>query len=169
MSRFGVDRNPSLNFLLAPKRRRVRAGLSDSMLRMLREQVVPPLQRGFAALAAEVVAAYLFGSVARGQERKDSDVDVGILLAQGPPRSLEDLDRVARLRDDLSRAIRREVDLVVLNGAPADLLHHVLRDRVLLFESDHERRIEFEVQARNEYFDLLPHLERYRRDVLRRA
>jgi hypothetical protein len=136
---------------------------------MLREQMVPRLQSCFQAMAAEVVAAYLFGSVARGQERKDSDVDVGVVLAQGRPRSLVELDRVARLQDELSRAIGRDVDLVVLNGAPADLLHRVLLDRVLLFESDHERRIEFEVQARNEYFDLLPNLERYRREVLRRA
>jgi hypothetical protein len=35
--------------------------------------------------------------------------------------------------------------------------------------TDHERRIDFDVQARNEYSDLLPHLQRYRRDVLRRA
>lgn len=139
------------------------------MAPVLREQVVSRLQRCFQARAAEVVAAYLFGSVARGQERKDSDVDVGVLLVQGRPRTLDAVDRVARLQDELAATISRDVDLVVLNDAPADLLHRVLRDRVLLFESDHERRIEFEVRARNEYFDLLPNLERYRREVLKRA
>ncbi|MBM4063914.1 MAG: nucleotidyltransferase domain-containing protein [Planctomycetes bacterium] len=136
---------------------------------MLRDQVVPRLRQCLAAAGAEVVAAYLFGSVARGQERCDSDVDVAVLLAHGPPRSLEALERIARLQDELSRAVGRDVDLVVLDAAPPDLLHRVLRDRVLLYESDHARRIEFEVQARNEYFDLLPNLERYRRAVLRRA
>jgi predicted nucleotidyltransferase len=140
------------------------------MLPVLREQVLPRLQQYFAgAPAPAVVAAYLFGSVARGQERDGSDVDVGVLLASGRPRSLDDLDRLAHMQDELSRAVGRHVDLVALNGAPADLVHRVLRDRVLLFESDHARRIEFEVQARNEYFDLLPYLRRYRRDVLRRA
>ena len=136
---------------------------------MLKDRVVPKLRRYFASAPAGIVAAYLFGSVARGQERADSDVDVGIVFAAGKPDSLDALDRVARLQDGLTVAIGREVDLVPLNGAPPDLLHRVLMDRVLLHDGDHERRIEFEVRARNEYFDLAPCLERYRREVLRRA
>ncbi len=136
---------------------------------MLRDQVVPKLKECFRTGAADIVAAWLFGSVARGRERADSDVDVGVLLAGGRPKSLADLDHVASLQDRLSRAIGRQVDLVVLNDAPPDLVYRVLRERMLLFERDHGRRIEFEVRARNEYFDLQPNLERYRRTVLRRA
>jgi hypothetical protein len=44
-----------------------------------------------------------------------------------------------------------------------DLAHRVLRDGLLLLERDRSARIRFEVRARNEYFDLLPHLRRYRR------
>jgi hypothetical protein len=44
-----------------------------------------------------------------------------------------------------------------------DLVHRVLRDGVLLLERDRSARIRFEVRARNDYFDLLPHLRRYRR------
>jgi predicted nucleotidyltransferase len=36
-------------------------------------------------------------------------------------------------------------------------------DIALLFERDPGARIRFEVRARNDYFDLLPHLRRYRR------
>jgi hypothetical protein len=82
---------------------------------------------------------------------------------------MTDFDRIAQMQDDLSAAVGRQVDLVPLNGAPPDLLHRVLVDRVLLFDGDHERRIEFEIQARNEYFDIAPALERYRREVLRRV
>ncbi|MBI5850027.1 MAG: nucleotidyltransferase domain-containing protein [Planctomycetes bacterium] len=126
--------------------------------------------RGFCAShPAGIDAAYLFGSVARGQARADSDVDVGVLLSAGPPKTLSDFDRLADQQSQLTELLGREVDLVPLNGAPPDLLHRVLRDRVLLFDGDHERRIEFEIRARNEYFDLKPLIERYRRDVLRRA
>jgi len=52
---------------------------------------------------------------------------------------------------------------VVLNRAPVDLVHRVLRDGILLLDRDPSGRIRFEVRARNEYFDLLPHLRRYRR------
>lgn len=53
--------------------------------------------------------------------------------------------------------------MATLNGAPADLVHRVLRDGVLVHEADRSGRIRFEVAKRNEYFDLLPILRRYRR------
>lgn len=55
------------------------------------------------------------------------------------------------------------------NGAAPDLLHRVLRDGVLVHENDHAQRIQFEVRARNEYWDLLPILELYRKTVLKGA
>jgi len=54
------------------------------------------------------------------------------------------------------------VQLVVLNRAPADLVHHVLRDGRLLLDRDRATRIRFEVEPRNEYFDLAPLRSRYR-------
>jgi hypothetical protein len=39
----------------------------------------------------------------------------------------------------------------------------VLRDGLLVLDRDPSVRIRFEVRARNEYFDLLPFLLRYRR------
>jgi hypothetical protein len=55
------------------------------------------------------------------------------------------------------------VDLIVLNTAPVDLVYRVLRDGILLLQPNPSARIAFEVRARNEYFDLLPFLKRYRR------
>lgn len=108
-----------------------------------------------------LVCAYLFGSQARGDAAPRSDVDVAVLFEQDPPRTLEGLH--LDLADDLSAAVGRPIDLVVLNRAPVDLVHRVLRDGVLLLDLDPSARIRFEVRARNEYFDLLPHLQRYRR------
>jgi predicted nucleotidyltransferase len=124
------------------------------------------LRRGLtAALALEVedlVCAYLFGSVARGDDRLGSDVDLAVLFRDDPPRTLAGLhlDLADRLTGVLGG---RRVDLVVLNRAPVDLVHRVLRDGVLLLERDRSARIRFEVHARREYFDLLPYLQRYRR------
>jgi hypothetical protein len=109
-----------------------------------------------------LVCAYLFGSAARGEDRPGSDLDVAVLFRDDPPRTLAGLH--LDLADRLTGALGgRRVDLVVLNRAPVDLVHRVLRDGVLLLERDRSARIRFEVRARNEYFDLLPHLERYRR------
>lgn len=108
-----------------------------------------------------VVAIYLFGSVARGQSTPSSDVDLAVLYEVTPPSTLEGLG--FELAHELELAVHRTVDLVVLNRAPADLVHRVLRDGVLVVERDRRRRIEFEVQSRNEYFDLQPIRARYRR------
>lgn len=54
---------------------------------------------------------------------------------------------------------------MVLNRAPVDLIHRVLRDGMLLHDRDPTARIRFEVKARNEYFDLLPYLRQYRRST----
>lgn len=109
----------------------------------------------------EVAAAYVFGSIARGSHRRESDVDVGILYRREPPRTLQGLG--IDLGYDLQEAIGRPVQVVVLNRAPADLVHRVLRDGVLVAEGDRRARVRFEVKKRNEYLDLLPILRRYRR------
>jgi len=67
------------------------------------------------------------------------------------------------LEGELERLLGRPVEVVVLNSAPVDLVHRVLRDGRLVFEGDRSARIAFEVKARNEYFDLFPILRRYRR------
>ena len=108
-----------------------------------------------------MVTAYLFGSVARDAAGPRSDVDVAVLLADDPPRTLAGLR--FDLEDDLREDLRLPVQLVVLNRASVDLVHRVLRDGKLVLDRDPSRRIAFEVRARREYFDLLPILRRYRR------
>src|SRR5262245_66526070 len=66
------------------------------------------------------------------------------------------------LEADFERVLGLPVEIVVLNHAPVDLIHRVLRDGVLLLDRDTARRIHFEVKARNEFFDLQPVLARYR-------
>lgn len=127
--------------------------------------VVTALSRHLAG-QPDVAAAYLFGSVARGTADSRSDIDVGVLLHGLPRRDLRQFERVEAIRAELIEVLKREVDVVLLNGASPDLLHRVLRDGIVVHDGDHRRRIEFEVLARNEYFDLQPILQRYRRTVL---
>jgi len=124
---------------------------------------------GYFAGRPEVAAAYLFGSVARGEATAASDVDVAILLVAGAPRLPEQYDLVFAIQDDLEQRLHRPVDVVVMNGAPLDLLHRVLRDGVLVHDADTTARREFELQVRTQYFDFLPLLLRYREMVLRGA
>jgi uncharacterized protein len=124
----------------------------------------PLCRRLGAVLAADPgrpICAYLFGSLARGAGRADSDLDIAVLFRTDLPGTLDGLH--LDLADALSESAGRPADLVVLNRAPADLIHRVLRDGILLLDLDPAVRIRFEVRARNDYFDLLPYLRRYRR------
>jgi predicted nucleotidyltransferase len=128
---------------------------------LVHDDISTALHEALTPLPEGVVAVYLFGSVARGTASKRSDVDVGLLYQKSPPRTYRGQPYL--IQADLSERLGRDVDVVVLNDAPVDLVHRVLRDGVLLFDIDKSVRIAFEVRARNEYFDLLPYLEEYRR------
>ena len=109
-----------------------------------------------------MAAVYLFGSVARGESRPGSDLDVAVLLEPAPARGTYESLRLD-LHVELESELGREIDFVVLNHAPPDLAHRVLRDAVLVIEPDPSARVRFEVRARNEYWDLKPYLDQYRR------
>ena len=131
----------------------------------------PPSVDALRALLAqappEIVAAYLFGSVARGTASESSDIDVGVLLGASPAPTLE--GRLLDYEATLERALGRAVQVVILNDASPDLIHRVLRDSRLVLDRDRPARLRFEVRARNLYFDVLPFLTRYRRRALERA
>ncbi|MEO7195616.1 MAG: nucleotidyltransferase family protein [Pseudonocardiaceae bacterium] len=65
----------------------------------------------------------VFGSVARGEDRPDSDVD---LLYVSTSDSKSSLWELWDLRDELAQLLGRTIDLV-----PKNSLHWVIRDRVL--------------------------------------
>jgi len=128
---------------------------------MDRGTLIEKLKNYFRRRPDGLAAVYLYGSQARGTAGRGSDVDLGVLFAGRPTRRLGGAaDRIA---GDLEPELRAEVQVVTLNDAPADLVHRVLRDGVLVLETDRSARIRFEVAKRNEYFDLLPILRRYRR------
>lgn len=119
------------------------------------------LREFFAAQPVEIIAAYLFGSVARGTAGARSDVDAAVLYAAPPPATLEGLP--LDLEGRIEQLVNRPAQVIVLNTAPVGLVHRVLRDGVLVLDRDPSARIRFEVRARNEFFDLQPILARYRR------
>jgi uncharacterized protein len=122
------------------------------------------LRKFFASRPAGIVAAYLFGSVARGTAGARSDVDVAVLYEAAPPATIEGLP--LDLENAIHQVVARPVQVIVLNTAPVSLVHRVLRDGVLVLDRAPSARIRFEVRARNEFFDLQPILARYRRRPL---
>ena len=128
---------------------------------MDRDEIEQRLREHFAAAATGIAAVYLYGSVARGTAGPGSDVDVAVLMTADPPPTFAAL--LLDLEGELEARLRLPVQVVVLNRAPVDLVHRVLRDGRLVADLDRPARIRFEVRARNEFFDLEPFLRRYRR------
>ena len=119
------------------------------------------LREAVQSAPGEVLAVYLYGSRARGTASPTSDVDLGVFLASAPPARLG--GAASEIEGALERVVKRPVEVVVVNSAPADLVHRILRDGVLLLDRDRAARLRFEVQSRNEYFDLAPLRRLYRR------
>jgi uncharacterized protein len=117
----------------------------------------------------EVQAAYIFGSVARGRARPDSDIDVAVLV-RGPLPAGRALAYRVRLALDLGAALgRSDVQLVLLHEASPLLAHRVLSQGTLVFERSRVARVRFHVATARRYDDAVPTLERYvqrlKRDV----
>lgn len=112
-----------------------------------------------------LISVYLFGSVARGTEHRESDVDVGVLFDRS--RHADRADRNA-LRIDLTSALihvlgRNAVDVVILNDAPPELGRKVVTqgERVYCRDAEADHAFVRDVQLRAA--DLSPFLQRMRR------
>ena len=110
---------------------------------------------------AEVRLAYLFGSAARGEDRRSSDLDVGVVFSPIPAPALLD-----QLGTDLEAATGRRVDLVVLNEAPPLLTHEAICAGRPIVCRDADERVEFETRATARYLDTA-HLRRIQHHYLR--
>lgn len=104
---------------------------------------------------ADIALAVLFGSVAAGRPRADSDVDVAVLT-----RAPLDAERKRALTSSIAAAVGRPVDLIDLRTAGVALTGAVLRTGKRLV--CREPRIWAELLARNliDSADFLPYRER---------
>jgi predicted nucleotidyltransferase len=111
-----------------------------------------------------VLSAYLFGSRSEGRSRRESDVDVAVLLDRrlfGTSR--ERFEVRLRLIGELGRALgRNDVDLVILNDAPPGLGARIVTRGARVFRSDPEADHAFVRDVQLRAADLAPFLRRMR-------
>jgi predicted nucleotidyltransferase len=100
--------------------------------------------------------AILFGSTARGTQRIDSDIDIGIV-----PKDPElPLNEELTLQTELGRVSGRQVDLVRLDRASTLLRWQVVRYGRALVEAEPFAAARFTADTVAEYLDFAPAFER---------
>ena len=95
----------------------MQSGTASRMIRTMDAlSSVERLRQAFMGHERGVAAVYLFGSVARGESRPGSDLDVAVLLEPAPERGAFESLRLG-LRAELESELGQEIDFVVLNKA----------------------------------------------------
>jgi predicted nucleotidyltransferase len=113
---------------------------------------------------ANVLAAYLYGSAARGEAAADLDLAV-LLRSPVEPRRLEELAAELQI---CGAAEGPEIDLRALDRAAPRFQASVLREGRLLYQRDRQERIEREAMLMSCWADFRPTWERMRRLMLDR-
>jgi len=98
----------------------------------------------------EVVAAYFFGSFAKGGVKPLSDIDIAYLL---DPQPLDDyLDKDLELQVALTRTLGTdEVDCYLLNKAPLPFQHEVIQTGRMIYCRDPSAKERYENEVKQAY------------------
>ncbi|MCA8978085.1 MAG: nucleotidyltransferase domain-containing protein [Planctomycetes bacterium] len=114
--------------------------------------------RGVLAEAEHVRWAYVFGSVARGEDGRD--VDVAIMpAATMPPGAVA----VGLLVSRLEAATGRKVDLVDLGRADLPFVGPMLLERLVVLDRDPDARHGYEAKTTSRWLDFKPSHEQAQR------
>lgn len=94
--------------------------------------LIPKIQ---AYLAGQPVKrAWLFGSCSRGEESKDSDIDILVQYNEEERVTLLTISRIIR---DLGKTLKRNVDLVEEDCLLPFAAESVQQDKILIYERNH--------------------------------
>lgn len=98
-----------------------------------------------------VVLCYLFGSLARGEEHKESDVDIAVLFDKSV-KGEDFLEREGKLISLFSKIFpAREINLVNFAIASPLLKQNVIIEGKLIYAKNEDERIFFQVGALHQY------------------
>jgi len=123
--------------------------------------------KSYFANKPQVCAVYLFGSIAKGLSRVNSDIDLGILYSAGLS-SLERFEIRLEITNDLEELLGQRVDIVDMESADLFFLHQLMLNKQLLVDHDQRRRVVFEIAKRRDYFDRKRYYKEYHGQALKR-
>lgn len=164
---------------------------ADELLALVRDLLPAVLDKH------PIAAAYVYGSVARGTLLPTSDLDLApisepmkrtpydrLRLELQIQREIEDaLHGTAGTTHEAATIVYGAVDktedhtgsdlpqveIRIINTAPLTVRGCILQEGILVYEANHQVRVEFEVATRKRYFDFAPIEKRLRDSLLHRV
>lgn len=109
----------------------------------------------------DILAVVLFGSVARGQATRGSDVDICLVMSPG------EHDRRMFLHKRLEYASRCDFDVQVFQSLPLHVRIRILKEGKLLFVRDEQALYELAHRTVRAFENFKPHYRAYLDEVLR--
>jgi predicted nucleotidyltransferase len=103
----------------------------------------------------EIVAVFLFGSYAANKERSFSDIDIGIVIDHSSENSVR--KNTGRYLLDLSRMLRKDIHITILNNVSENLLHQVLKKGQCLIVNNRKELSIFKMNAYTKIADFSYH------------
>jgi predicted nucleotidyltransferase len=79
----------------------------------------------------EIVFMAIFGSFARGEQKKKSDIDIAIEFEKGSQKSLLDL---VRIENELRKVFKRKVDLGIFSSLNPYIMEDVKKEMRIIYE-----------------------------------
>ena len=117
----------------------------------------------------EIAFAFLFGSAASTNLRRESDVDIAVYFQPERDLEWEDFDKRYKSENtialDLEKLLKKEVDLVVLNRAKAVIADEILRKGRPIIIRDRGLFLEFFCIISDEAEEMRSWLESYYRET----
>lgn len=116
-----------------------------------------------------VTFAYLFGSRATGNAIESSDFDFAVMISE-KKNLAERFATRCKIISELANILGNEkVEVVALNDTKSILFKFIIiKDGVLIYESNGLNRVLFELKTTNEYYDFSPFIEKYNEAYLER-
>ncbi|WP_319372114.1 nucleotidyltransferase domain-containing protein [uncultured Ilyobacter sp.] len=101
---------------------------------------------------------YIFGSVAKGIENENSDIDIAFYSQNN-----YDPFEIFMLAQNIGKALKREVDLIQLKNSSTVFQKEVVENGILIYEKDTLEREKFEILVLKKY----ARLNEERREIIK--
>ncbi len=107
----------------------------------------------------EIIFAYLFGSRAKENYGKLSDVDIAIYLNREKMPKSSAYGYISELIVELEEALGEKVDVIILNESSLFLCYNVIKEGIIIMCRSEEERALFHFCVVRDYLDFKPFIE----------